>query len=73
MTCGHAGDGLGVVDDRGAAVKADHGREGRLDARDAALAFERLHERGLFADFVGACAALRDDLEFRLGAENAFA
>ena len=28
----NGGDGLGVVDDRGAAIEADDGREGRLDA-----------------------------------------
>ncbi len=57
------GDGLGIVDDRGAAVEADDGREGRLDAGHAALAFERLHQRGLFADLVGAGAGLGDDVE----------
>ena len=69
----HGGDGLGIVDDCGTAVEADDGREGRLDARNAALAFERLHERGLFAHFVGARAGLRDDLEFGFGAEDVFA
>ena len=57
------GDGLGVVDDGGSAVEADYGRKGRLDARDAALALERLHEGRLFADFVGARASLGDDVE----------
>ena len=69
----HRGDGLGIVDDRGSAIKAHDGREGRLDARNAALAFERLHQRRLFADFVGACAGLRDDLEFGIGAEDVLA
>ncbi len=68
-----AGDGLGVVDDGGAAVEADDGREGRLDARNAALAFERLHQRGLFADLVGAGAGLRDDVEVEAGAEDVLA
>ena len=57
------GDGFSVVDDGGAAVEADDGGEGRLDARDAALAFERLHQCGLFADLVGAGAGLGDDVE----------
>ena len=70
---GHGGDGLGVVDDRGTAVEADDGREGRLDARNAALAFERLHERGFFAHFVCARAGLGDDLEFGTGAEDVLA
>ena len=66
-------DGLGVVDDRGAAIEADDRREGWLDARDSTLAFEGLHEGGFFADLVCARAALRDDLKFGLGAEDAFA
>ena len=69
----HGGDGLGVVDDRGTAVEADDGREGRLDARHAALAFERLHQRRLFAHFVGARAGLGDDLKFGVGAEDVLA
>ncbi len=60
----NGGDGLGVVDDRGTAIEADDRREGRLDARDAALAFERLHEGRFFADLVCARAGLRDDLKF---------
>ena len=68
-----AGDGLGVVDDGGAAVEADDGREGRLDARDAALAFERLHQRRLFADLVGSGAGLGDDVEVDAGAEDVLA
>ena len=70
---GNGGDGLGVIDDGGAAVEADDGGEGRLDARDAALAFERFHQRRLFADFVGAGAGLRDDVEVDAGAEDVFA
>ncbi len=57
------GDGFDVVDDGRSAVKADDGGEGRLDAGDAALAFERFHEGGLFADLVGAGAGLGDDVE----------
>ena len=68
------GDGFGVVDDGGAAVEADDGGEGRLDAGDAALAFERLHQGGLFADLVGAGAGLGDDVEVdALFAEDVFA
>ncbi len=70
---GHSRDGLGIVDDRGTAIEADNGREGRLDARHTALAFERLHQRRLFADFVGASAGLRDDLELDAGAEDVLA
>ncbi len=69
----HRRDRLGVVDDRGSAVQTDNSREGRLDAWNAALAFERFHQRRLFADFVRACAGLRDDLKFCFGAEDVFA
>ena len=48
-----------VVDDGGAAVEADDGGEGRLDARIAALAFERFHQRRFFAALVGARAGVR--------------
>ena len=68
-----AGDGFGVVDDGGAAVQADDGGEGRLDAGHAALAFERLHEGGLFADLVGARAGLGDDVEVDARAEDVLA
>src|SRR5450432_2705255 len=64
------GDGLGVVDDRGAAVEADHGGEGRPDSGDAALAFERLHQGGLFADLISARAGVRDDVEIHAAAED---
>ena len=68
-----AGDGFGVVDDGGAAVQADDGGEGRLDAGHAALAFEGLHQGGLFADFVGAGAGLGDDVEVDARAEDVLA
>ena len=63
----HGGDGLGVVDDRRPAVEADHGRERRLNAGNAALAFERLHQRRLLAHFVSAGAGLGDDVELCAG------
>ena len=69
----HGGDGLGVIDDRGTAVNADHGRKGRPDARHAPLAFQRLHQRRLLAHFIGARARVRDDLKFSLTAEDVLA
>ena len=60
---GRVGDGLGVIDDGGSAVQANHGGEGRADARDAAFAFERFHQRRLFAYLVRACAGLGDNVE----------
>src|SRR5690606_2127848 len=58
---GDAGDGLDVVHDRGAAEHADDGREGRLDARLAALAFDRLDQPGLLPANVRAAAAMDGD------------
>ena len=47
----------------GRAVQAHHGREGRPDARIAALAFERFHQRRFFAALVGARAGMRQQIE----------
>jgi hypothetical protein len=70
ITCG---DGLGVVDDRGTAVEANDGREGRLNARNPALALQRLHQRRLFAHLIGARAGVGDDLELGIGTEDVLA
>ncbi len=59
-----------VINDRRAAVEADDRREGRLDARIAALAFERLHQRGFFAAFVGARAGVHDQIKIEPRAED---
>src|SRR6187402_491993 len=40
---------LRVVDHRRSAVESNNGREGGLDTRNTTLAFERLHQRRLFA------------------------
>ena len=53
---------LDVVDRGRAVVEPGHGRERRLDARLRALAFERFDQRRLFAGFVGAGAAVDDDV-----------
>ena len=58
MMCGTAGQRLGIIDDRRPAPEPNHGRERRPDARNAALAFERFHQRRFFADFVRARAAV---------------
>ena len=70
---GHRGDGFGIINDGGTAVEADDGREGRPDARNAAFAFERLHQGRFFAHFVSAGAGLGDDLEFCVGAKDVLA
>src|SRR5271156_2707049 len=62
-----------VVNHRGAAVQANDGGEGRFDPRIAALAFERFHQRGLFAALVGARAGVGRKLEIKSAAENILA
>ena len=59
----HVGDGLDVVDDGRLAPQPHHRREGRLEARVALLALERLEQRRLLAADVGAGAAVDVDLE----------
>src|SRR5690348_6703044 len=70
---GQGRDGFGVVDDGWAAVEADHRRERRLEARVAALALQRLHQRALLAADVGAGAARDGDLEVEVAAEDVLA
>ena len=62
-----------VVDRGRAVVEAGDGRERRLDARLRALAFERLDQRRLFARFVGAGAAVNDDVAVEAGAHDVLA
>ena len=59
----HRGEGLGVVDRRGLAIDAEAGRERRLEARLALLAFQRFEQRGFFAADVGAEAVEGMQLE----------
>src|ERR1035437_2683781 len=69
----HAGQGLGIVDHGWPAPQSDDCRERRPNARYAALAFERLHQRRLFANFVSARAGMREDFEINAGAEDVLA
>jgi hypothetical protein len=57
------GDALDIVDRGRAAIKAGAGREWRLEARLALLAFEALDHRGLFAADIGAGATMDEDVE----------
>jgi hypothetical protein len=57
---GNRGEGLGVVDGGRLAVEAEVGRERRLEARLALLAFDRLEQRGFLAADVGAPAVVRE-------------
>lgn len=56
-------DGLDVGDGGGAAEDADVGREGRLEARLALLALQRLDQRRLLAADVGAGAAVDEHVK----------
>ena len=69
----HVGERLDVVDQRRPAVEALHGGEGRLEARVAALALERVEQRRLLAADVGAGAAVDDQLEVAVAAEDVLA
>ena len=64
---------LDVVDQRRPLVEALVGGERRLQARVAALALERVEQRGLLAADVGALAAVDHEVEGVLGAEDALA
>ncbi len=69
----NAGQGFGIVNYGGPAPESNHSREGRPDARNAALALERLHQRRFFSHFVGARAAVPVNVEILPAAENVFA
>ena len=64
---------LDVVDQRRALVEALDRRERRLQARVAALALQRVQQRGLLAADVGAGAAVHDEVERVVGAEDLLA
>src|SRR5882762_1770958 len=68
-----AGESLNIINDRGRSPQSNDSREGRLDARHAALAFERFHQCGLFTDFVGASAAVPVNVKSLAATENALA
>ena len=62
-----------VVDNRGAAIQSHDRGEGRLDARVAALPFERLHQRRFLAAFICARAGVSQQIKVKTGAQNVFA
>ena len=64
----HVEQRLDVVHDRRLAVEADLDREGRLVARLAAVALDRLEECGLLPAHVGAGADAQLDLDTEVGA-----
>ena len=69
----HAGKTLRVVDRRRLAVQTEVGRERRLEARLALLAFQRLEQRRFFAADIGACADESVKIEIDARALNVLA
>ena len=67
---GRVGEGLDVVDQRRPVVEALNRGERRLQARVAALALQRVEQRGLLAADVGAGAPVDDQLDLLTGAEH---
>ncbi len=70
---GNGGQRLDVVDQRRAVVQALDGGEGRLQARVAALALERVEQAGLLAADVGAGAPVEDEADRQVRAEDPLA
>jgi hypothetical protein len=69
----HVHQRLDVVDERRALVEALVGREGRLEARIAALALQGVEQGGLLAADVGARAAVDPQLQVEARAEDVVA
>ncbi len=69
----HHGDGFDIVHRRRVAIQASAGRERRLQARLALLAFQAFDHRGFFAADIRAAAAMDDDIEIITGAAGVLA
>src|SRR5580693_2027972 len=69
----HASQRLGVINDRRSAPQPDHSWKGRADSGNAALAFERFHQRRLLAHLVGTRSTVPVDLKVVTAAENVLA
>ena len=54
----HRGERLHIIHNRRASVEAHDGREGRFDARVAAISFQRIQQRRLFAALIGSGAGV---------------
>src|SRR5208337_2639006 len=70
---GHGSQGFRVINDGRPPPQANHGREGWTDARNAALAFERFHQRRFFAHFISARSTMPINVEIVSAAENVLA
>ena len=66
----HRGEGDHIVDDGGLAEQALNRRQRRLEAHLAALAFQRLQQRGLLAADVGAGAQAHFEIEALAAAQK---
>src|SRR4051812_14115524 len=63
------GQALDIINDSWATPESDDGWEWRTDTGNAALAFQRFHQRRFFADFVGAGAGVPVAIELFAGAQ----
>ena len=68
----HRAQRLHVVDNRRAAVQSHDGGKRRLDARIAALALERFHQRRFFAAFIRASASVNQQIKINSRPKNIF-
>src|SRR5947209_3918555 len=64
---------LNIINNGGATPESDNSRERRTDARNATLSFQRLHQGGLFAYFIGARARVPIAIELLAGAKDVMA
>src|SRR5258708_28419644 len=69
----HAGQRLRIINDGWSTPQPNNSREGRPDARDAPLSFERFHERRLFANLVSSRATMPVDFKITSATENVLA
>src|SRR5580704_3054626 len=66
----HTGQRLRIINDRRSAPQPDHSRKGRPNSGNAALAFERFHERRLFTNFVSTGSAMPIHIEVVAATKN---
>ena len=73
MIARNRAESLDVIEQRRRCPRARHRRKRRLHARNAALAFDRIEQRGFFAALVRARARMRVQIEIEAGARDVLA
>jgi hypothetical protein len=61
---------LYVINDRGPTPESNHSREWWPDSGDAALAFQRFHQRGFFSNLIRACAGVPANIKILAAAKD---